>query len=98
MNKEYYIVIVLQIKTCDICQRHNHKLKKTTSSLHPIPVKSEVWRQLGMDLIGPLHPTPRGNKYIITVIDYYSKWAEAHPLHDKSAASVADFLYTVRVE
>ncbi len=64
-----YIVSVLQIKTCDIlCQRHNHKLKKTTTSLHPIPVKSEVWKQHGMDFIGPLHPTPRGNRYIMSLI------------------------------
>lgn len=70
-------------------------LLKTSSSLHPIPVKSEVWNQIGMDLIGPLRQTPMGNKYIMTVIDYYSKWAEAGPLKDKTAASVAGFLYSV---
>ena len=63
--------------------------------LHPIPVKDEVWHQIGIDLIGPLAITPRGNKYIMTVTDYYSKWAEATPLQDKSAPSVAQFLYSV---
>ena len=37
-----------------------------------------------MDLIGPLHTTKRGNKFIITLKDYSSKWAEAAPLTDKS--------------
>ena len=33
-----------------------------------IPVKTEVWNQLGMDLVGPLQQTPRGNRYMMTVI------------------------------
>ena len=48
-----------------------------------------------MDLIGLLPVTPRGNKYIITLTDYFSKWAEAAPLQDKTAAGVAQFMYSV---
>ena len=60
-------------------------------------MEGKAWHQLGMDLVGPLHTTPRGHKYIMTVIDYYTKWAEAEPLKDKSAASVSRVLYTVSV-
>lgn len=38
-------------------------------------VHIQVWHQLGIDLIGPLKETPRGNKFILTVTDYNSKWA-----------------------
>ena len=48
-----------------------------------------------MDLIGPLTETARGNKYIITLTDYFSKWAEAAPLPDKTANDVAHFIYLV---
>ena len=47
-----------------------------------------------MDLIGPLTETPRGNKYIITITDYFSKWAEAGPLPDKHAHGIAKFFYS----
>lgn len=87
----------MQIKSCAVCQRQNYKLQKTSAALHPISVEGEAWHQLGMDLVGPLHTTPRGNKYIMTITDYYTKWAEAEPLQDKSAASVANVLYTVSV-
>ena len=70
-------------------------MKKTSATLHPIPVQGEVRHQIGMDLIGPLKETPRGSKYTVTVTDYFSKWAEAEPLKDKSATSVADILYSV---
>lgn len=32
--------------------------------------------QIGVDLVGPLPETVLGNKYICTVTDYYTKWAE----------------------
>lgn len=55
----------------------------------------KVWCQVGMDWIGPMPETPRGNKYIVTLTDYFSKWAEAAPLPDKSAIGVAKFIYSV---
>ena len=32
-------------------------------------------------------------KYVVVAIDYFSKWSEARALPDKSAVSVARFLY-----
>ena len=46
-----------------------------------------------MDLIGPLPTTSSGNKYVVTLVDYFSKWPEAAPLKDKSAKGVALFLF-----
>eukprot|EP00731_Ephydatia_muelleri_P007038 Em0003g1286a len=42
------------VRTCDTCQRTNRKLRKASAELHPIPVRSEVWYQVGIDLVGPL--------------------------------------------
>lgn len=38
-------------------------------------------------------PEVDGFKYVVLAIDYFSKWSEARPLRDKSAVSVARFLY-----
>ena len=67
------------------------KFDKFTAELHPIPVKGEVWHTIGVDLIGPLPETEQGNKYIMTVSCYFSKWPEATALKDKSATG--EFLY-----
>ena len=85
----------MQVRSCDVCQKNNHKLQKASGTLHPIPVPSKIWCQVGMDLIGPMPATSRGNKYIITFTDYFSKWAEAAPLPDKTAQGVANFIYSV---
>ena len=50
-----------------------------------------------MDLIGPLPVTSQGNKYIITLTDYFSKWAEAAALPSKHAVGVAKFIYSVSI-
>ncbi|CAB4007441.1 retrotransposable element [Paramuricea clavata] len=56
-------------------------------------IKNKVWHRIGIDLIGPLPETHRGNKYLMTCTDSFSKWPEAKPLKDKTAIGVADFLY-----
>lgn len=51
--------------------------------------------QVGVDMIGPLPQTENGNRYIITLVDYFSKWPEAEAVPDKSAITVARFLTKV---
>ena len=76
----------------DKCQRTNPQLQKPRAELHPIPV-TEAWHRVGIDLVGPLPETRAGNKYIITLSDYFTKWPEAAPLQSKCAEGVADFLF-----
>ncbi|XP_064383224.1 uncharacterized protein LOC135348618 isoform X3 [Halichondria panicea] len=83
------------VKNCSQCQRMNPAFVKTNAKLHPISVQPKVWHQVGIDLIGPLPITPNGSKYVVTLVDYFSKWAEAAPLPDKTAFGVAMFLYNL---
>ncbi len=43
------------------------------------------------NVIGPLPTTRDGNRFILTVIDYFSKWAEAYALPNQKAETVADY-------
>lgn len=69
-------------------------LIKPNSELHPITVKPQVWTLVGIDLVGPLKKTLKGNQFILTMTCYFSKWVEAFPLPDKSAESVARAIHT----
>lgn len=58
-----------------------------------MPVRG-IYVKVGLDLIGPLQPTTaRGNRYIITSMDYGSKWAEARAVPNKESQTVADFFW-----
>lgn len=50
------------------------------------------WERIGVDITGP-HPKSRnGYKYILTVTDYFSKWADAFPIRNQEAVTVAKVL------
>ena len=40
---------------------------KSSSYPTAIPVSSKLWCQVGMDIVGPLPETLKGNKYIVTL-------------------------------
>ena len=46
--------------------------------------------RIGIDILGPLPRTSKGNEYIIVLCDYFSKWAEAYAVPNHTALTVAD--------
>ena len=40
--------------------------------------------------MGPMTETKRGNRYLIVVSDYFTRWAEAYPVPNHTAAVIAD--------
>ena len=64
---------------------------KTNSELQSIPVPVDVMKQVGVDLC--TLPEVDGYHYLIVCIDYFSKWSEAKPIKDKTAPTIAQFLY-----
>ena len=42
-----------------------------------------------MDILGPLPRTQRSNRYILTVVDHFTKHAEAYALQDQEAVTIA---------
>lgn len=88
-------LLFLQVRCCVVCQATNKKLDKQRPELHPIPVKSP-WYHLGMDFIGPISPTSsNGNRFILTISDYFTKFAWAKALPTKEAKNVAQSLREV---
>lgn len=77
-------------KSCDACQRRGKS--KKTQRLHPIPVHGPFF-QIGIDFVGPLPITEKGNRYIIVAMDYLTKWPEARPVPQATAEATASFLY-----
>ena len=45
-----------------------------------------------MDVLGPLPTTPEGNKFVLVVMDYFTKWVEVFPMKDQTAETVAAVL------
>jgi len=91
MNRD----IKLYIKCCPICQKY--KPQKLNKNIENLPTKPGFpFSKVGLDLVGPILPeTPRGNKYIIVLVDYLTKWVEAEPLKKSESVDVIKFLKNV---
>ena len=75
-------------RNCEVCAK-NKAVPRPRSPMKPIEVVPVPFYMIGVDIIGPLKTTSRGNKYILSVIDYYTKYAEAVALPNQEAVPVA---------
>ena len=79
------------IHTCQQCARKKQPKNPIQADLQSIPIGGPM-EMLAMDFVGPLPTSNKGNKYILVMADYYTKWVEAFPLPDQRAESVAKVL------
>jgi len=79
-------------RLCEQCGRHHQPQTKHQGPLQPFS-SGEPWERLGIDITGP-HPTSsKGNRYVLTVIDHFSKWVELFPMRNQEAVTVAKILF-----
>ncbi|CAI7886383.1 unnamed protein product [Closterium sp. NIES-54] len=64
-------------------------LLRSQAELQPLAIV-ELGYRWSLDIAGELPVSRRGRKYIVLMIEHVSKWAEARPLVNKSAAAVAE--------
>jgi transposase InsO family protein len=83
----------LFLKRCTNCARFHRGKPPRQTKLKPF-LSGEPFELTSIDITCP-HPTSRrGNQYILTVVDHYSKWAEAFPNCNHHADTVANQLAT----
>lgn len=77
------------VQSCPDCQTRNTPNQKPAGELQPLEPTLHPFQQIGMDFVGPLTESQDGNKYIVVMVDYYSKWVEAVATPEATAACAA---------
>jgi transposase InsO family protein len=77
-----------EVGRCDACAQYHRGSAPRQVGLQPMPV-GEPWERLGIDITGPHPRSSRGNEYALTVVDHFTKWAEAYAIPNHQATTVA---------
>ncbi|KAG7559607.1 Ribonuclease H-like superfamily [Arabidopsis thaliana x Arabidopsis arenosa] len=79
-------------RKCEQCQKHAPSIHQPTELLSSVssPYPFMKW---SMDIIGPLHVSTRGVKFVLVLTDYFSKWVEAAAYVNITQVQVRKFIW-----
>ena len=79
--------------SCDVCQRTTPKGKTTKVPLGKMPLVDVPFKRVAVDLVGPINPpSEAGHRFILTLVDYATRYPEAVPLKKTTTEAVAEAL------
>ncbi len=76
-----------------MCQKIVDMGRVKPAPLKPMPLISEPFEKVAVDIVGPITPRATdGSKYLLTCVDFSTRWPEAVPLKNIEATTVAEAL------
>lgn len=82
------------IERCPHCQLDQSSSRSHADTpIRPIPPVALPFERWGIDFVQDLPETSRGNRHIITAIDYGTRWVVAKAVPRRDSETVARFLY-----
>ena len=79
----------LYCQTCSICSKNKKATARPKASLVSYHAGYPM-EKVHMDVLGPFTNSENGNKYVIMMIDQFSKWVECVPVPDQAAPVVVE--------
>ena len=80
-------------QSCDVCQKTVYKGTVARAPLGKMPLIDTPFKRVAVDLVGPITPaSERGHRYILTLVDYTTRYPEAVPLKNIDTETVAEAL------
>ena len=89
-----YRDIAKYCRSCAACQLATGR-KPPQVPLIPLPIITEPFSRIAMDIVGPLPRSRHGNRYILVVCDYATRYPEAVALKNIDAETIAEELVTI---
>src|SRR6218665_457805 len=83
--------VELQLRRCQNCAQYRREKPPHQGRLQSFLV-GEPMECLGVDITGPHPVSQHGYRYILTVIDNFTKWAEAYSIRNQESMTVASSL------
>ena len=83
-------------KSCDVCQKTVNKGSVLKVPLEKMPLIDKPFKRVAIDLVGPIgSPSEDGHRYILTLVDFATRYPEAVPLKNIDIQTVAEALMDI---
>ena len=83
-------------RSCDLCQKTTPKDRVPHVPLNKMPLIDTPFQRVAIDLVGPFSPiTEHRNRYILTMVDYATRYPEAIALQSIDTECVAEGLIEI---
>ena len=79
------------VRRCCECEMAVRTQKTTSPPFLPVKLSINAWYQIAMDFKGPLEEGP--HKFLLVVVDYYSRWPEVDGMASMRSTSVVEAIY-----
>ncbi len=76
-------------KTCEVCQKGQGRRHLRQAEMICMPIIPSPFQRIAMDVVGPLPRSRSGNKYVLTICDYATRYPEAIALPNIKASRIA---------
>ena len=83
--------VKIYVTGCDTCQKAKEPIPTKTAP-RQVARSGYPMERIAVDILGELPVTERGNKYVLVVSDYFTKWTESYSMCNMEAATVAKLL------
>ncbi len=83
--------VVTYVRNCTVCQTLKPETRRLAGKIQQTVV-GRPWEMLGIDLMGPLPRSTKGNTQLLVIVDYYSRWVELFPLRKATAEVIGQIL------
>jgi len=80
--------IISYVQSCKSCQLRKGPLHQNCPALKPLQIVGP-YERLVIDTVGPLNMSKKGNKHILVVTDWFTKWVEMFALPDITADTIS---------
>ena len=81
--------VLVYCRACHICATRKNAGRQQKAEMRHYSVGSPM-EEVAIDLMGPFPESDAGNKYVVVLVDSFSKWVEAYAIPNMEAKTVAE--------